>query len=332
MADASGVLIGAECTEGKLAAITTELLGCGRRLADDLGEQVSAALLGNGVQALAGEALAFGADRVYVADDPALEDYEGEAYTPAMEQVIAEANPRIVLLGQTSMGRDLAPRLAFRLKTALSMDCVELDIDPETQRLLQIRPVYGGNVRGVFVSDEHPQMATVRAKTMSPAERDMSRNGEVIEVSVRVDPARVRTRVVQRVKEDVAGVKLEDAPTVVTGGRGVGGPEGFEQLAELAKLLKGAVGATRPVIDSGWVPSTAQIGLTGKVVAPDVYFAVALSGSTQHMAGCSGSKHIIAINRDPEANVFDEAEFGIVGDWKKALPAFVEKVRELLEE
>jgi electron transfer flavoprotein alpha subunit len=173
-------------------------------------------------------------------------------------------------------------------------------------------------------------MATVRAKAMSPIAPDSARKGEVITIAAGIDAATVKTNVLQKVVAEVEGIKLEDATVVIAGGRGIGGPEGFKQLEALAKILKGAVGASRPPCDSGWVPETIQVGLTGKIVSPDVYIAVAISGSSQHIAGCGGSKNIIAINRDPEANIFKEARFGVVGDWKKIVPAFTAKVKELL--
>ena len=330
MADNKGVLICGDIVEGKLVAITAELLGCGRKLADGLGEELAAVLVGSGVKGLAQEAIAFGADKVYVVDDPLLENYQPDAYVAVVEKVAKEVNPRILIMGQTSMGRDLAPRLAFRLDTAVSMDCVELDIDPDSKVLLQTRPVYGGNAKAIFTTDSLPQMATVRSKAMEPLARDDSRTGEVVDIAAGIDDSIIKAKFVEKVKEEIAGVKLEEAPVVIGGGRGIGAPEGFQQLGELARLLKGAVGSTRPAVDNGWVPSTSQVGLTGKIVTPDLYIAVALSGSSQHMAGCSGSKTIVAINKDPEANIFREAQFGIVGDWKQAIPALTEKVKELL--
>jgi electron transfer flavoprotein alpha subunit len=332
MADYQGVLVCGEVVEGKLAGVTAEMLGGGRRLADKLGEGLAVVLLGNGVKGLAAEAIACGADKVYVVDDPVLKDYQTDAYIMAMVNVVNQVAPRILLMGQTSMGRDLAPRLAFRLQTALSMDCTELDIEPQNKLLIQTRPVYGGNARAIFTTESLPQMATVRAKAMSPLPRDDARKGEVVDVASGVDPSKIRAKFVQKVKEEVTGVKLEEAPAVVAGGRGLGGPDAFKQLEELARLLKGAIGATRPAIDNGWVPTSIQVGLTGKIVAPELYIAIALSGSSQHMAGCSGSKTIVAINKDPEANIFREARFGIVADWKQALPAFTQKVQELLKE
>jgi electron transfer flavoprotein alpha subunit len=233
-------------------------------------------------------------------------------------------------MGQTDTGRNVAPRLAFRLGAALATDCVDLAIDPEKKRLLQTKPVYGGNAMSVFTSDIDPQIATIRTKAMMPLEPDASRKGEVVNLDAGLDDSVVKARVRERVVEEIEGVRIQDAEIVVSGGRGIGSTDGFKQLEELAAALKGAVGASRPPCDNGWVPDTLQVGLTGKIIAPDVYIAVAISGSSQHISGCSGSKNIIAINKDPEANIFRVARFGIVGDWKKVLPAFTAKVRELV--
>lgn len=325
-----GVLVYAEITEGKLNAIATESLGSGRKLATELGQELSAVLIGSNIGGLAQEAIAFGADKVYVVDDPALADYRTDAYVPVMDKVAKQAMPQIILLGQTSTGRDLAPRLAFRLNTAATLDCVALNIDPASKRLLQTKPVYGGNALAVFTCDSDPQIATVRSKAMTALARDDSRKGEVIAVQAGLDAAAIRTRVLEKKKEQVEGIKLEEAGVIISGGRGIGGADGFKQLAELAKVLKGAVGASRPACDSGWIPDTAQVGLTGKIVAPDVYIAIGISGASQHMAGCSGAKTIIAFNKDPEANIFKMANYGVVGDWKVLLPAFTKKVKELI--
>lgn len=330
MADNKGVMIYGEIREGKLEAITAELLGCGRKLADNLGQELIAVLVGSGIRNLAQETIAYGANKVYVVDDPLLKDYQTDAYVAVMEKVVKQVMPQIILLGQTSTGRDLAPRLAFRLETAVSMDCMELAIDPDSKLMLQTKPVYGGNAQAIFVCESYPQMATVRVKAMSPLEPDASRKGEIITIDAGLDPSAIRTKILEKVTEKIEGVKLEDAKTIVTGGRGIGNAEGFKQLEELAKILKGAVGASRPPCDNGWVSDKLQIGLTGKIVAPELYFAIALSGSSQHMSGCSGSKNIIAINKDPEANIFRSAHYGVVGDWKKVLPAFTKKVKELL--
>jgi electron transfer flavoprotein alpha subunit len=331
MAEYRGVMVHAEVAEGKLAAIAAELLGCGRKLANDLGEELSAVIVGSGVRNVTEEAFAFGADKVYLIDDPLLQD-QTDSHVPAMERALGQALPRILLIGQTSIGRDLAPRLAFRLETTATIDCIELTIDSGSKLLLRTKPVYGGNARATFTSELNPQIATVRAKVMAPLEPDRSRKGEVMAIEAGLDPSEIRTRVLEKVKQEVEGISLEAADVVISGGRGIGSAEGFKQLEELAGTLKGAVGASRPACDNGWAPDVVQVGLTGKIIAPDLYFAVAISGSSQHMAGCSGCKNIVAINKDPEANVFRQARFGVVGDWKKVLPAFTEKVRELIAE
>jgi electron transfer flavoprotein alpha subunit len=330
MAEYKGVMAFCEATEGKLASTATELLGGGRKLANDLGQELSAVLVGSGTGKLAQEAIAFGADKVYVVDDQLLKDYQTDSYVLVMEKVAKQAMPQILILGQTAIGRDLAPRLAFRLDTAASLGCLELAIDPQSKQMLQTKPVYGGNAQAVFICESYPQIATVRAKAMTPLEKNESRKGEIIAFDAGLDPSAVRTKVMEKVAEKVEGIRLEDAKVIVSGGRGIGSAEGFKQLEELARLLKGAMGASRPPCDNGWIPAGAQIGLTGKIVTPDLYIAVALSGSSQHMSGCTGSKTIVAINKDPEANIFREARFGVVGDWKKVIPAFTSKLKELL--
>jgi len=330
MAEYKGVMIYCEVSQGKLSATATELLGCGRKLADDLGQELCAVLVGSDITGLGKEAIASGADKVYEVDDPLLKDYQTDSYVIVMEKIVKQAMPQILILGQTSIGRDLAPRLAFRLDTTAAMDCVQLAIDPSSKQLLQTRPVYGGNALATFTSTSYPQIATVRAKAMSPLKPDASRKGETITIKADLDPSAIRTKVLEKVPEEVAGIKLEDAEVVVAGGRGIGSADGFKQLEELAKVLKGAVGATRPPCDNEWVPDTLQVGLTGKIVTPDLYIGVALSGASQHITGCSGAKSIVAINKDPEANIFKVAHFGVVEDWKKVLPAFTEKVKELL--
>jgi len=331
MAEYKGLLVCGELADGKLASITTELLGCGRKLADDLKEDLSCLLASDSVGEASKEAIAFGADKVYTVEHPALKEYQADSYIQVAEKLAKDISPRIILMGQTSMGRDFAPRLSFRLGTNLTTDCLDLSINAETKLLVQTRPVYGGNAQAIFTSEFMPQMATVRTKAMSPLERDDSRKGEVIPTKVDIDTSKVRAKILETVKEEAAGIKLEDAPVIVSGGRGIGGPEPFQTtLKELADLLHGAVGASRPPADNGWVTEALHIGLTGKIVAPDIYIAIAISGASQHTAGCTGSKHIIAINKDPEANIFREAELGVVGKYEDVVPALTNKLKELL--
>jgi electron transfer flavoprotein alpha subunit len=331
MAEYKGILVLGELADGKLASITTELLGCGRKLADELKENLCCVLACDEVGGASKEAVAFGADRVYVVENPALKDYQADSYMQVAEKLAADLSPHAILMGQTLVGRDLAPRLAFKLGTSVTTDCLDLKVDPATKLLVQTRPVYGGNAQAVFTSELVPQIVTIRTKAMSPLERDDSRKGEVIPTKVDIDTSKVRTKILEVVKEEAEGIKLEDAPVIVSGGRGMGGPQPFQTtLKQLADLLHGAVGASRPPADNGWVPEGLHIGLTGKIVAPDIYFAIAISGASQHTAGCSGSKHIIAINKDPEANIFREAEFGVVGKWEDVVPTLTSKLKELL--
>lgn len=323
---ANNILVVGEVAEGALVPITAELLGAARRLASGSGGPVVCALLGSGVEGKAQEAIAFGADQVSVVDDPTLAEYNSDAYLQALLKVVEQAGPAIVLFGQTDLGRDLAPRLAFRLGTGVIMDCVELAMNGD--RMTGTRPCYGGSARAVHVVRSDPQIATVRAKSQDSLDRDNSRQGQVTKVDAAIDPASVRLKVTDRKGMPVGGIRLEDADAVVAGGRGMGGPEGFELLDELARLLGGAVGATRAVCDLGWRPVSEQIGLTGKVVSPTLYIAIAVSGASQHMAGCSGAKNIIAINKDPDANIFKASRFGIVDDFAKVVPPLIEAVKK----
>jgi electron transfer flavoprotein alpha subunit len=327
MSENKGVLVVCENSQGKLSTIATELLGAGSRLAQQLGQDISAVIMGSGISGLASEAIAYGANRVYTVDDPLLKEYLTEPYLSAMEKVVSQALPSVILLGQTALGRDLAPWLAFRLNTEAAMDCLSLTVDAASKRIAMTKPVYGGNAQAVQICTSDPQIATVRLKTMAPLSKDSARKGEIINVSIKIDTGAIKTRVLERKIEAAAGIKLEDARVIVAGGRGIGGTDGFKQLAELAALLKGAVGASRPPCDAKWIPDSQQIGLTGKVVSPDLYLAIGLSGSSQHLSGCSTAKVIVAINKDPEANIFKVAQYGIVADWKKALPNFIAKVK-----
>jgi electron transfer flavoprotein alpha subunit len=329
MAEHQGVSVYCEVKSGTILPISFEGLGIGRKLADTLGQELSAIIIGGGISAAGAQAIAQGADKVYVIDDAQLNEYQPDLYLAALEKAANQVKPQIIIMGQTDSGRELGARLAFRLNTEATLDCVDLAIDPETKRLLQTKPVYGGNAQAVITTETDPQIVTIRTKAFAALTPDTSRKGEVINFPASADSSAMKTKITDRVIAEVAGIKIEDARVVVAGGRGIGSAEGFKQLEELAKLLKGAVGASRPPCDNNWIPDTAQIGLTGKIIAPEVYFAVAISGSSQHMSGCSGAKTIIAINKDKEANIFRQARFGAVGDWKKILPAFTQKVKEL---
>jgi caffeyl-CoA reductase-Etf complex subunit CarE len=331
MGNHKGVLVCGEIAEGKLAPITIELLGIGRKMANELGEDLSTLLMGSKTGGLGQEAIAYGADKVYVAEDSLLDDYNSDAYTQVAANLCQKVLPSVVLLGHTDVGCDLAPRLNGRLGGGLAMDCLALSVDPASKLLVSIRPVFGGNAHATMISKSaRPQMATLRTKIVPPAARDDSRQGQVIPVEDKIDPSALKVKVVERIKEEMEGVKLEDAEVVVSGGRGIGGAQNFGMLRELAGVLGGAVGATRPACDEGWTPVTLQVGQSGKVVSPKLYIAVALSGAMSHIAGCLGSKYIVAINKDKEANIFNVAHFGIVADYKEVVPALTAKLKELL--
>jgi electron transfer flavoprotein alpha subunit len=326
MPQTNGILIVAETAEGALAPISAELLGAGRRLADQAGCSLGALLLGNGVEPLVAELASLGAEVVYLADEPALANYEGSNYARVAEQAAYQAQPAILLLGQTLNGRDLAARLAFRLETGLTTDCTALRLDGD--QLVMTKPVFGGNALAEYTCpDTRPQMATVRPRTFEPANATADRQAEV----VRPDAGDGSTvKVLDTVREvATSGPRLKDAKIVVSGGRGLGGPDNWHVIEELATPLGAAVGATRAVTDAGWVPPSLQVGLTGITVTPDLYITVAVSGAVQHIAGCSGARNLVAINRDPDANIFKHARYGVVGDWKLVLPAFTAKVKEL---
>jgi electron transfer flavoprotein alpha subunit len=318
------VLVYGEVADGKITTVTKELLGGARKLADDLGEELQALFVGSAVKDAAAEAIPFGADTVYTVDSEAL-----KSSLPVALGVIEKTHPRYLLFAHSDTGADLGPRLAFRLNTVIATDCVGLSVDPATKRLLRTKPVYGGLALAVYGSDGFPQMATVRPRSLTPADRDDGRRGRSIPLPADIDLSLSPVTVLEKVTQETEGIKLEDAEVIVSGGRGIGDPEGFKQLEEAAKFLKGAVGASRVACDNGWVPTTMQVGITGKIVAPQVYLAVGISGASQHMSGCSRSKTIVAINKDPAAAIFKQAQFGVVGDWKTVLPVFVEKLKTL---
>lgn len=326
-----GILLCGETDEGKLAPITLELLGIGRKLANEAGRELGVLLIGSKTGELAQEAIAHGADKVYVGDSPSLERYNSDAYTMLASALCRKIGPDILLLGQTDIGLDMAPRLAGRLQGSLAMDCLELAIDKDSGLLRATKPVFGGNAVATYVSKgARPQMATVRIRTMAPAERDDARKGDVVLLDVALDPSAIKVTVVEQVAEKAEGVRLEDAQVVVSGGRGIGSAENFKMLFDLARLFEGAVGGTRAACEQGWIPMTRQVGQTGKIVSPKLYVAIALSGAVHHVAGCSGAKCIVAINKDPEANIFKVAHYGIVGDFKEAVPGLIDRFREML--
>lgn len=315
---------------GALAPMSLELLGTGAKLADELGGDLSAVAVCGEPDNVARDLICYGAGRVYLTGESSPGHYDPDGYVQLLEAFCRRQEPDVLLMGHTPLGQDIAPRLAFRLDTGVVTDCVRLDVDPATGSLRCAKPIYGGVAIGVYTLEDKPRVATVRARSGEPPMRDDSREGEVIEMDIASSTRPSRVSWIEKVTDEARGPRLEDAPVVVAGGRGIGGPEGFEQLSALAGMLGGALGATRPPCDSGWVSSSCQVGLTGKIVSPNVYIAVGLSGTTQHLTGMSGSKHIVAINNDPDAMIFKVADFGVVGDYREVLPAFIRKLDDLL--
>lgn len=324
----SGIFVFGEIREGQVAKTTLELLGGAQNLARSLQTAVSACLLGAQVKELAHSLIAYGADRVITGEHPLLEEFQADLYLSVLEQIYQQEKPRLLMFSGNLAGRQLAPRLAYRLKAGVVTDCLDIYISGDNHILLK-RPVFGG--KAMMVALARPtQVVTVRPRAMAAPARDDARKGEVTEAKLDLDESLRRTRVRERFTEKLTGVKLEDAPIVVSGGRGIGGPDGFASLKELADVLKGAVGGSRAAVDSGWLPSSQQVGLTGKIVAPDLYIAIGISGAAQHLAGMSGSKYIVAINKDPDAPIFNVAQLGVVDDYRQIVPLLTQRLKEIM--
>ncbi len=323
-----GVWVFAEQRNNKIVSVAYELLGEGRRLADSLGEELSAVLFGTGMDAEAKSLIEAGADRVYQVEAPLLNEFHEDAYADALSQLIKKYKPEIVLAGATSIGRAFVPVVATRVRTGLTADCTALDIDGEKKNLLQTRPAFGGNIMATIACpNNRPQMATVRPGVMKRLPPDAARMGEIIKEAP-AGPLTSKTRLVETIDEAGHRINISEAEIIVSGGRGMG-EKGFELLREIADMLGGVVGATRAAVDSGWMPYPHQIGQTGRTVSPRIYIACGISGAIQHLAGMQSSDMIIAINKDPDAPIFNVADIGIVGDVFEVLPAFAKKLKEM---
>ena len=323
------VFVIAEQRDGELQKVSTELIGKARELADDLGQEVYAILLGENVKAKADVLIHHGADKVIVVDHPLLKEYVTEPYAKSIYTIVQRYEPEIVLFGATSIGRDLAPRLAARIHTGLTADCTSLEIDAETRLLRMTRPAFGGNLMATIVcQDFRPQMATVRPGVMTPMDNDNDRKGEVIMEDVGLTDADMNVKIIEVAKEEKKKLDITEARILVSGGRGLGGPEGFDLLAELAEAMEGEISSSRASVDAGWIEKARQVGQTGKTVRPDIYFALGISGAIQHLAGMEESGLIIAINKSDAAPIFDVADLGIVGDLNKVLPKLIEQYKK----
>jgi electron transfer flavoprotein alpha subunit len=322
-----GVWVFAEQRSGKVATVAYELLGVGKKLANELSTELSAILFG-APEAEAQELIRWGADKVYISTDQIFERFNDEPYSQLLTSLIKEHRPEIVLAGATPIGRSFIPRVAARLRTGLTADCTALEIDKEAGNLLQIRPAFGGSIMAtILCPNNRPQMSTVRPRVMKRGQYDESRTGEII--NVKADSISSRTKVLDTIKEvsDIT-VNLQEADIIVSGGRGLGDPKGFKLIEELAEVLGGAVGSSRAAVDSGWIPYRHQVGQTGKTVCPKIYFACGISGAVQHLVGMQSSDIIVAINKNPEAPIFNVATYGIVGDLYEIVPLLIKKIKE----
>jgi electron transfer flavoprotein alpha subunit len=319
----TGVWVFGEQIGGEIQPVVRELIGAGRRLADALGEPLRVVVLGHGMADACRELLEYPVDGVIHVDDPALAEYAAEPYAKVLSDLVRERNPAVVLAGATSIGRSFLARVAVEVRTGLTADCTGLEMTDE-RMLLQTRPAFGGNIMAQILCQRHrPQMATVRHKVMKEAEKDGGRGGEL--ETVRPDPARLgsRTKRLEFLPEVGETINIAEADIIVSGGRGLGKPENFALLETLAKALGGAVGSSRACVDAGWIPYSHQVGQTGKTVQPKLYVACGISGAVQHLVGMQNADAIVAINKDPDAPIFEVATYGIVGDLFEVIPALL---------
>lgn len=324
---AQGVWTIAEQRDGEIRKITYEVVSEGRRLADALGQELTVVLLGSNIKDKAAELGHYGADKVQVADDPELGKYTTGAYASVISQLIKADDPAVLILGASVQGKDLSARLAARLDVGMAQDCTVFTI--EDGNLVATRPIYAGKAYAkVSFENSSPQMATARPNVMSVAEPDTSRSAEVIDAEFTLEENDIRTKLVEEVKDESGKIDLTEADKIVSGGRGMKGPENYNILEELAQVLGGTVGASRSAVDAGWRPHSDQVGQTGKVVSPNLYIACGISGAIQHLAGMSTSKVIVAINKDEDAPIFQKADYGVVADLFDVVPALTEEVKK----
>jgi electron transfer flavoprotein alpha subunit len=329
--DYKGVFIFAQQIDNKISSVSYELIGKGKELASDLGTVVTAVLIGYNVENLADKLAVFGADKVIIVDDKELEVYRTEPYAQAMYSVIEKFKPEIVLYGATSIGRDLAPHVSGRIHTGLTADCTKLEIDEKSKLLMMTRPAFGGNIMATIICpDFRPQMATVRPGVMQKLTLNLNAKALIEKFNPGLKPNERYVEILDIIKKQSNKMDIQDAKILVSGGRGMGCPENFKLLKDLADVLGGEVSASRACVDAHWVEKDLQVGQTGKTVRPNLYIACGISGAIQHLAGMEESDVIIAINKDESAPIFDAADYGIVGDVTKILPVLTEKLKALM--
>lgn len=325
--DYNGVWVIGEQREGKINPVTIELIGEGRKLADQLGKELAVVIAGYEVEKEVKELLHYSVDKVYYINDPLLKDFTTDGYAISITNLIERKKPEVVLVGATSIGRDIAPRIAGKVGTGLTADCTKLEIDSTDNKLLQTRPAFGGNLMATIVCPKNrPQMSTVRPGVMAKAVRNESETGILEVVTPELTEKMIRTRLVEILPQEKKSVNLTDARIIVSGGRGLKRAEGFELIKELADKLGAEIGASRAAVDSGWIEHSHQVGQTGTTVRPELYIACGISGAIQHLAGMSDSKYIVAINKDAKAPIFSICDYGIVGDLYEIIPEMIESL------
>lgn len=329
---AKGIWVFAEHSNGSIRKVAFEILSEARKIADQIGEELCAVILGDQVEGLAEKCGHYGADKVYVVENTALKDYTTEGYAKALADLVKQQQPSILLGGTTVTGKDLFPRVAARLETGLAVDCTDIGLDDNNKFMVK-RPMYAGKTYAeVGFSDATPRMASIRPNVLIPGQPDESRKVEVIKVAAEINPEDIRTKVIEVVKTAGAKIDLTEAEIIVSGGRGMKGPENFKILEEMAEFLNATVGASRAAVDAGWRLQSDQVGQTGKVVSPNLYIACGISGAIQHFAGMGTSKYIVAINKDPEAVIFGKCDYGICDDLFKVVPKLAEEFKKLKTE
>ncbi|MEO0234759.1 MAG: electron transfer flavoprotein subunit alpha/FixB family protein [candidate division WOR-3 bacterium] len=327
--DYKGVMVFIENREGKIEGVSFELLNKGRELADKRNVELISLIVGYDVEKFSDQLIKRGSDRVIFVDDKRLKDFVDSTYSNVIVEVVKKYKPEIFLAGSTNLGRSLFPRVSAKLETGLTADCTELDIDQEDGKLLQTRPAAGGSIMATIITpNRRPQMATVRHKVFKEAPIDGSRSGTVEKFDFKDEMIDDRVEYISFTKDETQTVNLSDADVIVSGGRGLKSKENFNLVFELAEILNGAVGASRPCIDDGWLPFSHQVGQTGKTVSPKLYVALGISGAIQHLAGMKSSDVIIAINKDPNAPIFQVADYGIVGDLFEVVPILIKKLKD----
>ncbi|MGA9350635.1 MAG: electron transfer flavoprotein subunit alpha/FixB family protein [Anaerolineae bacterium] len=327
----TGVLAFSLASAEGLPRSSLELVAAAEQLREELGDGiVQVVLLGSDAESYAETLIHHGADEVFVASSPELQGYQTESILAVLEAAIKQLSPGVILFPADTVGGVVAPQLAYRLGVGIVTDCVGFEVDAKSGHLRWLRPVYGGRAMALMVAKGPVQITTFRQRAFEPLPEDPSRRGKVQALEVELKPAMARVSLVEEVREEIGGISLDEAEIVISGGRGMGGPESFSELETLAEILEGAVGSSRPPADSGWVPHAKLIGQTGKILSPNLYIAVGISGAPQHMAGISAAKTIVAINKDEDAPIFKVAHLGVVDDWRQVVPALIRACRELV--